>query len=468
MKSLFSKFLMIVCIVLILSFSVMFLSLKNMLENHFVEMKAEQLIHHAEGIQETYMNNRVFNGLSTVDIENEMNNLEQYFDAEIWIVDQRGYVYITSDEQDLDKVKSELNINEIAQIFDGKIINREGHYQTLSQETLITIGYPIKNAQDDVVFALYIHVPVPEVLEANQGLFQVTLFAFLIILMMAIGIIFVFTRKMIKDIKRLNKTVEAVSNGDYNQRYETKRKDEIGQLSVRTNEMAISLEAADEFRRHFISDISHDFRSPLTNIIGYSEGIIDGTILKEDYLSSIRVIRDESKRLLKLSDSILTLTDISKHKMEMTPINLEAMILQILDYEKLKIEQKSLTMEIQFPEKHFDVYGDENLIHRVIYNLVENSIKFAPEGSVIYLDVFKKEHQIVCIIKNKTYDEVDLNRIWDRFSKGDTSRSEFVSSFGLGLSIVKEILTLHHQVAQVYFEDQWICFEFHLDIFNNH
>lgn len=462
MKSLFSKFLLVVSIVILISFFLMFFSLKNMLESHFVEMKAEQLIKHAEGIQESYTGNKLFGGLTTLEIENEIDNLEQYFQAEIWIVDQRGYVYMTAHDQNIDKIKAELNVEEVNEIFAGKIVNREGHYQSVSNETLITVAYPIKDTNDQVIFALYIHVPVPEVLEANQGLFQVALTVFIIIFVFAIGIIFLFTRNIIGDIKSLNDTVDAISKGRYQERHTNKRKDEIGQLSASMNAMAHSLEEADEFRRHFISDLSHDFRSPLTNIIGYSQGILDETISEEDHLKSIKIIRDESKRLLMLSDGILTLSDLSKHQVTMTALNLESMILQILDYEALKIDKKKLSIKVDFPDKHQSAQGDEVLIHRVLYNLIENAIKFSKEASEIVIHLENLESSVKVEISNETLESLNTNRIWDRFSKGDASRGKDVESFGLGLSIVQDILKLHKQTAQVSQKDGWVTFEFQL------
>lgn len=464
MKSLFSKFLLIVSIVIFISFVTMFFSLKNMLENHFIDMKAEQLINHAKGIQESYSGNRLFGGLTTLEIENEIDNLEQYFQAEIWIVDQRGYVYVTSQDQNIDKIKAELNIDEVNEIFSGKIVNREGHYQSVSNETLITIAYPIEDSSGQVIFALYIHVPVPEVLEANQGLFQVALTVFIIIFIFAIGIIFIFTRNMIGDIKSLNATVEAIAKGQFQERHKSNRKDEIGRLSSSMNHMAQSLEDADEFRRHFISDLSHDFRSPLTNIIGYSQGILDETISKEDHLKSIKIIRDESKRLLMLSDGILTLSDLSKHQLKISMLNIEAMILQILDYESLKIEKKNLSIKIDFPDKHIPAKGDEVLIHRVLYNLIDNAIKFSKEASEITIHVENLENRVQTSIANETLENIDTKRIWDRFSKGDASRGQDIVSFGLGLSIVQDVLKLHHQEAHVSIKDGWIIFDFQLEL----
>lgn len=459
MKSLFTKFLFIFLAVIIISFSILIVSLNGLFESHFLSAKYEEMLKYAESIQDSYQLDQLFKVYSTQDIEGEIKNLERYFGATIWMVSPKGYIYITSEDENLELIENELNVEEIAQIFDGKTIMRKGHYSTVSSDAVITVAYPIYNIYNEVDFALFMHVPVPEVVKAGQGLYQVALVVLIGVLLTALGIIFVFTRHIINDIHALKTTVEAVSIGQYSKRHQTKRKDEIGQLSECTNQMAESLQRAELFRKNFISDLSHDFRSPLTNILGYSQGILDGTI--EDYENSIKIIRDESRRLLKLSDGILSLTDLDNYQIDLKAINIEAMLLSILDSQEIKILEKALDVQVNFPQDRSDALGDEALIQRVLHNLIDNAIKFSPEGGRLNLDILI-EDEVKISIGNDFIGEIDLEKIWHRFSKGDVSRGQVSDSFGLGLNIVQEILMNHHTEAHVGVIDHFITFDFSL------
>lgn len=461
MKSLYTKFMVMFLGILLISFMVMLLSLNRMLTHYFIDQKYEQLNTHAKSIQEGYLQEQLFSGLSTVDISEELNNLERYFGATIWIVGQHGYVYVASEAHDHDLIKSELDIHEIEAIFQGKTIRRQGNYSSVSNEPVITLGYPIQDIYGDVIFALYIHVPVPEIIAANQGMFGIAYSVLGMMVVLTVGLLFLFTRFLIRDIKSLNDTVEAIAGGDYGRRTVLKRKDEIGQLAVSTNAMANALSDHEQFRRQFITDISHDFRSPLTNIIGYAEGMLDGTLAQEEWSRYVRIVGDESRRLLRLSDSILSLSELKQHQLKWTPITLEGMLLQILDSQERTIEDKEIQIDLKLPKTQVKALGDEVLIYRVMHNLIENAIKFSKAGDHIMLEI-SHDHAIAFCIKNHLHHTIDLEKMWHRFTKGDASRHEVEDSFGLGLSIVYEILQAHDSRPHAEIEGNQLVISFYL------
>ena len=211
--------------------------------------------------------------------------------------------------------------------------------------------------------------------------------------------------------------------------------------------MSKDLQTYENQRRAFISDISHDFRSPLTNIIGFSKGLLDhklDSLEKERYLN---IILEETQRLLHLSDDILELSKLQNPKkdLEIDSFDLEGLVLEVVDTYEKKIEDMNLQVEITFNLKGKKVYGDEKLIRRVLQNLIDNSIKFNVEGGRFEISTQEKEEKAYIEIFNDT-DEVlkePLDDLFERFIKGDPSRNKSRESFGLGLSIVKEILDLH-------------------------
>ncbi|MBI9014285.1 MAG: HAMP domain-containing histidine kinase [Clostridiales bacterium] len=446
MKSLFYKMIVLWLMVLLITFSVLTIGLNKGLERYFINQKSESLMTHCKSIQESFLSGNFFNLYNTGEMINEIRNLERYFDTQIFVVNTSGYVFVTGDASDLDSIRSELSLEDVESIFKDNIIVREGLNSALSDEHVITVGYPIKDAEGNVILALFIHASVPEVLEANKGVYVIIVSVLIMGIGLAASIIFIFSRSIIKVIKGLNDGVKSIAKGNYEQQFLVNRRDEIGELTASINIMTQSLKKSEVMRRDFISEISHDFRSPLTNIIGYSQGILDGTISEDDYLKYIEIIRSESERLKGLSDDILTLAEIQTMTMteSLEQLNLNGLILNTLDQFELVFKQKSLNVSIDLTEKDIIFWGNKSSIIRLLTNLMDNQVKFTPTGGEIHITT-KVNEKIELYIKNSgpwIPDDI-ISDIWIHFKKGDESRNENKTSFGLGLAIVKEIISLH-------------------------
>lgn len=451
MKSLFIKMTVIFMVVLVIVFSILTFGLKEALERYFIEEKKEELILHSQSIQEAFLSDSYLRDYNTEDMLKEISKLERYFDTQILMVNTSGFVFINSDTPEA-LVKQELKLEEIEAIFKGEIIQREGMNKALSEEPVITVGFPIRRGTDQVVLALFVHASVPEVLEANSGIYTIIVTALILGIGLSVGVLFVFTRSLIKAIKALNQGVKAIAGGDYDQQFPIKSRDELGELSQSINVMTQSLKASEAMRREFISDVSHDFRSPLTNIIGYTKGILDGTIPQDHTLKYIQIIEEESERLKALSDDILSLSDLQHMAIDETliKINLSQMVLGVLDKYSLAFEQKSIDVKVDMTAKDVYMMANEKSIHRMLTNLVDNQVKFTPDFGQVRISI--SQDPAICLKLYNSGDNLSpalLNNLWKRFCKGDSSRNENKTSFGLGLSIVKEIVELHGGVIGV-------------------
>jgi signal transduction histidine kinase len=209
----------------------------------------------------------------------------------------------------------------------------------------------------------------------------------------------------------------------------------------------------EEDQRKFVSNVSHDFRSPLTSIKGYVEAILDGTIPYEMQDKYLNIILNETGRLTKLTSSLLELNNYdSRHSiMEIAPFDLNAIIKSTAASFEGTCSAKHLTIELVLTDTQMVVRANEGKIQQVLYNLLDNAIKFSPEDSVITIETTQRSDKVFVSVKDRGIgiSRENLNKIWERFYKIDSSRGKDKKGTGLGLSIVKEIILAHNENINV-------------------
>ena len=225
---------------------------------------------------------------------------------------------------------------------------------------------------------------------------------------------------------------------------------EMGMLIDSFNRMADSLEQSEKRRSEFIGNISHELRTPMTTISGFADGILDGTIPPGEQDKYLRAIRDETKRLSRLVREMLSLSQTRARASDAsrrTVFDLTELILQTLLSFEGRATKKDLDVDPQLPDNHILVRADKDAITQVIYNLLDNAVKFAAPGSCLVLRLYKERGKAYVSVKDfgETIPPDDLPFIFDRFHKSDRSRSMDKEGVGLGLYLVKTILTSHDE-----------------------
>ena len=262
----------------------------------------------------------------------------------------------------------------------------------------------------------------------------------------------IFSKKMAEPLDQLTVASRKFALGDFSVRVENtdRRDDEIGTLLDSFNNMADSLERSDRKRQELIANISHELRTPMTTIAGFADGIIDGTIPREQEDKYLRKIADETRRLARLVRNMLDLSqaetkavDKSKRK----KFDLSELLLQTLLSFESRAKDKNLDVDPQLPEDPIIVFAERDSITQVLYNLTDNAVKFAAPGSTITIRLYKRDGKAYVSIKDKgeTIPEGDLPFIFDRFHKSDRSRSLDKDGVGLGLYLVKRIINSHDE-----------------------
>lgn len=299
---------------------------------------------------------------------------------------------------------------------------------------------------------------------------EVFFFAVIIVLLLAVAMSFVASKRMAKPLNQMAAASRRFAHGDFSARVEMDdRDDEIGALTESFNAMAESLERSEERRSEFIANVSHELRTPMTTIAGFADGILDGTIPPAHQARYLQTISTETKRLSRLVRRMLELAKFQEEdKLALLSREFdvrETLTRTLLSFED-KINRRPLEAEVLIPEESVMVRGDEDAIEQVVYNLLENAIKFSTPGSTLTLSLWKQGDKACVSVKNhgETIDASELNLVFDRFHKTDRSRSRDRDGVGLGLYIVKSILGNHDEDIYVTSRDGVTEFVFTLTL----
>ena len=301
-----------------------------------------------------------------------------------------------------------------------------------------------------------------EMWRAFLGIFAMTAITVILIAFVASS---VAAMRQTKPIKEMAVAARRFAGGNFDIRVNTAgRDDEIGELADAFNAMADSLQQTEQQRREFIANISHELKTPMTSITGYAEGILDGTIPRDQEEHYLRIISDESRRLNRLVRRMLEVSRIQSVDMlkEKAPFDIcESMRRALISLEK-KITDRNLDVDADIPDEPCLVLGDKDLITQVIYNLLENAAKFATPGTTLYLGLKVRGEKAEVSVRNAgdTIPPQEIPRLFERFHKTDKSRSEDKDGVGLGLYIVKTILDQHQEQLRATSENGVTTFTF--------
>lgn len=278
------------------------------------------------------------------------------------------------------------------------------------------------------------------------------------------------TRQQIRPLRQLADTINRFGMGEYDLRVdEDQRTDEVEQLAKAFNTMADSIASAEQRRQEFVANISHELKTPMTNISGFTDGILDGTIPPEKQRECLQVISDETRRLSRLVRRMLDMSQLSVREQEVlcqSQFSITEVFAQVLISLERKITSRGLDVDAQFPDNDVMVWGDPDAITQVCYNLLDNAIKFAQPGTFLGVSIQTKGNKAWVSVRDtgETIPPDELTRIFDRFHKSDRSRSLDKEGVGLGLYIVKTILNNHKEVITVTSQEGVTEFRFSLTL----
>lgn len=307
---------------------------------------------------------------------------------------------------------------------------------------------------------------------AASDLFSVmaktVIMASLWIMLAALIAVYFITEKVIGPLKKMNKAAKDFSKGRFDTRVPVKGTDEVSELAIAFNNMAQSLENLENMRNTFMSNVSHDLRTPMTTIAGFIDSIQAGAIPPEKQGYYLDVIATEVRRLSRLVSSLLDISRIQAgdRKFNMKPFDICEMARQILISFEQKIDKKRLDVEFECDDDNMFVNADHDAIYQILYNICDNALKFSYEGGKLRISIVRKKDRKVAVSvynEGQGIPEADLPCIFDRFYKSDKSRGLDKTGVGLGMYIAKTIIDAHGENIEVKSEYGKYCeFEFTL------
>lgn len=383
-------------------------------------------------------------------IQSQLSSLDVYLDARIWLISRDGERIL--DSRALDAQQERLPIPEFNSVLPGGKYYMIGDFFGMFSEDTLSVLVPVSHNYH-VRGYIAIHTPMSVIVRDKEGY----LFSFYVTMVLLLGLAFLFAASnwlmVFRPIRRMRKGAGEYALGNYSTPIHLNREDELGFLADTMDFMAQSLKDQDEDQRKLISNISHDFRSPLTSIKGYIEAMLDGTIPFEMQEKYLNIVLRETERLTKLTSGLLALNSIDpkQNRLSKSRFDINTVIKNTAAAFEGTCTSKRIFIELLFTDWESYVYADMGKIQQVLYNLIDNAIKFSQPDSVITIETTTKYEKIFVSVRDTGIGipKDSLNKIWERFYKSDASRGKDKSGTGLGLAIVKEILQLHNENINV-------------------
>ncbi len=456
-KSIFKKYLALTMVTVALSFITLGAALMTFFSRYWKEEKQALLLQNAQSVASA-MQNLVANNIndSTL-LPILITTFSKNIDADIFIAAADGQVYFGSYANsrhtvgETDKIAPQIMEKIQA---DQAMVPAYEERSTLGgyyENKMFTVAVPIivKNAEGEqkLAGAVFASTGFSPISSMQQEVLNIFLLAVLPTFFITFSLVALFSYNMVKPLRNMSGAVRRFGGGDFSVRVPVSSNDEIGHLAVAFNEMANSLSNSEGMRRSFIANVSHELKTPMTTIAGFIDGILDGTIPEAQQKKYLKVVSDEIKRLSRLVKSMLDLSRIDSGEMQIHPTCFDiskTIFTTLLTFEK-SIDDKKLEIRGLEEAGQQMVYGDPDLIHQVVYNLIENAVKFTNEGGYISFKLADSIDRTCVDIENSGggIEPEELPMIFDRFYKTDKSRSRDKNGMGLGLYIVKTVIKLH-------------------------
>ena len=341
----------------------------------------------------------------------------------------------------------------------GEVTDLDG---LLPQDSLVAAQKISSASGDGAVFVYSLNVSESGLL---TSLVRTIVLSTLWVLIAVLIAIFFVSERTVGPIKTISRAAKQFAAGDMDVRVPAAGRDEIGELAAAFNSMADSLSGLEKMRRTFLGNLSHDLRTPMTTISGFVDGILDGTIPKEKEEHYLQIVSSETKRLSRLVSALLDLSRLQagERKFTFSDFDICEMAREIIISFEQQIESKRLDVEFFSDQSSMKAYADKDAIHQVLYNVCDNAVKFSDEGGKLCVRVFMRDKKIHVSVYNEGVGipPEDLPFVFDRFYKGDKSRSLDKTGVGLGMFISRSVMEAHGETITVKSEYGKFCeFEF--------
>ena len=452
--TLFIRFIIGYIIFGVLAFVVLFTFTQHSAVSWMEKREAKNLYRESVMIASRYATAYTGSSLSLEDFRSQMSTLGTYLSADIWVIDPSGRILFDSSDPSVGQSGTD-NYRAIADFdiadFGSRYYRIGDFYHTFSEDRM-TVFAPVTSNYRILHYVL-IHKPIAEVTTSVNSLVNISTLTVGLVFVCSFVILVLFTFAFYLPLRKITKVAEAYAKGAFTEQIQIHSRDEIGYIANTMNYMANELNTLEDDQRKFISNVSHDFRSPLTSIKGYVEAMLDGTIPAEMQSKYFNIILFETERLNKLTQDLIDLNKFGRLgiMLDITDFDINWVIkTTILTFEGT-CEKKGLTFDLVLTGQELYVTADMAKTQQVLYNLIDNATKFSHNNTSIKIETNIKHEKVLISVKDSGIGipSDSIKKIWDRFYKTDLSRGKDKKGSGLGLAIAKEIIQAHNEHINV-------------------
>ena len=474
MKTSFSRNFTTAALILLIALTVLGASFQLQVKDYMTETTISGLQKDAGIIANLAAAYSIDNQMTSREFLLNLDVASQVTDADVVICDQKGFVVLCSDSlSGCDHQGLQLNRSYLQKVIQNGGDTATGIIRGLYTDQRYVVSAPIlsNNSASGIVI---VSTPTNTTTLILNKISNIFLTAAVFVVLMAVLAVTAFARRESKPLRDMAKIANAFAHGNLEARVKVDEdcSEEMEELALAFNNMATSLQMSEYQRQEFVANVSHELKTPMTTIAGYIDGILDGTIPEHRQKYYLQIVSDETKRLSRLVRSMLDISQLQKEEgipeEKKMHFDLEECLGSVLITFEKKINDKHLDVDVEMPEHPVYTMANRDYITQVIYNLIDNAVKFCPEGKTLGLKIREGGNKAYISVSNEgdTIPPEELPLVFDRFHKLDKSRSQNRDGWGLGLYIVKTIVCSHGENISVTSRDGKTEFTFTMPLVN--
>ena len=474
MKSSFSRSFSTAAAILLIALTILGASFQLQVNKYLTESTVSGLQQDADVMANLAAAYSFDKGLTSPSFLLNLDVVSRVTDADIIICDKNGTIMLCSDAlMGCDHNGVTFNQDYIRNVIAQKGSTATGIIKGLYTEERYIVAKPI-TADNELNGVVIVSTPTASTTQIMNKISNIFLTASAFVVLIAVFAVSAFARRESRPMQELARTANAFAHGNLEARVKIEEdcSEEMEELALAFNNMASSLQKSEYQRQEFVANVSHELKTPMTTIAGYIDGILDGTIPPQRHTYYLEIVSDETKRLSRLVRSMLDISQLQKEEgipeEKKMHFDLEECLGQVLITFEKKITDKQLEVDVELPEHPVYTWANRDYVTQVIYNLIDNAVKFCPEGKTLGLKIREGNNKAYVSISNQgeTIPPEELPLVFDRFHKLDKSRSKNRDGWGLGLYIVKTIVCSHGENISVSSKDGKTEFTFTMPLVN--
>ena len=422
---------------------------EELIQTQLEDDTSQTLYREATLIASDYLPSYFTDSSSVQSVQAQLAAMRLYLDSSLWFVSSDGTMITSSNLEGTSSPDAIENFDP-AEIGSSQYIT--GTYHGYFDEDMITVMAPVTQGFSTKGYLL-IHSPLSSIEESCSEIMVSIYICLGVIFLLSFIFLLGFQFFVYNPLKQISEAAKQYASGNLDYEIPVYTHDEMGYLSASLNYMAVQLKDMDDYQKKIVANVSHDFRSPLTSIKGYLTAMADGTIPPEMYQKYLNIILFETERLTDLTKDLLTLNEFDTKELllDKTRFDIQDVIKSTAASFEGVCTPKHISIQLLLLPGSVAVNADMRKIQQVLYNLIDNAVKFSGNESTITVEVAEKNEKVFVSVKDRGIGipKKELNKIWERFYKSDLSRGKDKKGTGLGLSIVKEIIQAHDEHINV-------------------